>query len=157
MFNKNLKYLRLKSGRTQQELAELLDRKISSISEWESGKYTPRIGVLNDIASIFNVNIDDLMNVDLEDSGSQIEQNNAILEKKKTTQEYPVLFTPDQAALAHQFVQQVQPLGFGGIDIYNLTDEQAVTYANIIRKSLEQAQESIELQKLRDYVQNKED
>lgn len=50
----------------QMELAEKLGRKSSSsISEWEKGKYTPKIKVLNEIAKIFNIEIDDLMNVDL--------------------------------------------------------------------------------------------
>lgn len=66
MFAKNLKYLREKSGMEQIELAYQLGRKSSSsVSEWEKGKYTPKIGVLNEIANIFNVDIDDLMNKDL--------------------------------------------------------------------------------------------
>lgn len=66
MFSKNLKYLREKHGMEQIELANLLGRKSSSsISEWESGKYLPKIGVLSQIASIFHVELDDLMNKDL--------------------------------------------------------------------------------------------
>lgn len=54
MFSKNLKFLREKKNMEQLELAEMLGRKSSSsISEWEKGKYTPRIGTLNDIAKIF--------------------------------------------------------------------------------------------------------
>ncbi|WP_438359387.1 helix-turn-helix domain-containing protein [Enterococcus faecalis] len=50
----------------QIELAEKLNRKsASSISEWEKGKYTPKIGTLNDIAELFHVSITDLMNKDL--------------------------------------------------------------------------------------------
>lgn len=66
MFAKNLKYLREKYNLEQIELAEKLNRKsASSISEWEKGKYTPKIGTLNDIAEIFHVSITDLMNKDL--------------------------------------------------------------------------------------------
>lgn len=66
MFAKNLKYLREKYNLEQIELAEKLNRKSpSSISEWEKGKYTPKIGTLNDIAEIFHVSITDLMNKDL--------------------------------------------------------------------------------------------
>ena len=50
----------------QIDLAMKLGRKSSSsVSEWEKGKYTPKIGVLNDIAEIFGVSITDLMNKDL--------------------------------------------------------------------------------------------
>lgn len=67
MFAKNLKYLRQLHNIDQLQLAKALVRKsASSISEWESGKYTPKIGVLSMIASYFNVNIDDMMTKDLE-------------------------------------------------------------------------------------------
>ncbi|MBH0903174.1 helix-turn-helix transcriptional regulator, partial [Enterococcus faecium] len=66
MFAENLKFLREKYNIDQQELAEKLGRKSSSsISEWEKGKYTPKLKTLNEIAKIFNVDIDDLMNIDL--------------------------------------------------------------------------------------------
>lgn len=66
MFAKNLKYLREKYNMEQIELAEKLGRKSSSsISEWEKGKYTPKLKVLNEISKIFKIDIDDLMNVDL--------------------------------------------------------------------------------------------
>ncbi|MDT7015379.1 XRE family transcriptional regulator [Levilactobacillus namurensis] len=66
MFSDNLKYLREKNNMDQIELATKLGRKsTSSISEWEKGKYQPKAGVLSDIAHIFNVSLDDLMNKDL--------------------------------------------------------------------------------------------
>ena len=66
MFAKNLKYLREKNHMEQLDLAKELGRKsASSISEWEKGKYTPKLGVLNQIAKLFKVSIDDLMEKDL--------------------------------------------------------------------------------------------
>lgn len=66
MFAKNLKYLRERYNMEQLELARKLGRKSSSsISEWEKGKYTPKLHVLNEISKIFKVDIDDLMNIDL--------------------------------------------------------------------------------------------
>ncbi|BBE41104.1 helix-turn-helix domain-containing protein [Streptococcus dysgalactiae] len=65
-FASNLKYLRLKNNMEQLELANLLGRKSSSsISEWEKGKYTPKSGLLSDIAAIFDVTLTDLMEKDL--------------------------------------------------------------------------------------------
>lgn len=73
MFSKNLKYLREKSGMEQIDLAHQLGRKSpSSISEWEKGTYTPKIGLLSQIATIFNVDMDDLMNKDLSFKPSNI-------------------------------------------------------------------------------------
>ena len=66
MFAKNLRYLRERKNMEQMDLAKELGRKSpSSISEWEKGKYTPKLGTLNQIAKIFNVRIDDLMEKDL--------------------------------------------------------------------------------------------
>lgn len=72
MFSQNLKYLRNKHDMEQIDLAHKLGKKsASSISEWEKGKYTPKIKTLNDIASIFNVTINDLMSVDLSSENKQ--------------------------------------------------------------------------------------
>lgn len=66
MFDKNLKYLRNKFNMEQIDLAHSLGRKSSSsVSEWEKGKYTPKIKTLAEIAQIFEVDLDDLMNIDL--------------------------------------------------------------------------------------------
>ncbi len=35
------------------------------MSEWEKGTYTPKAGVLNDIAKIFNISLSELMTKDL--------------------------------------------------------------------------------------------
>ena len=72
MFDKNLKYLRNKFNMEQIDLAHSLGRKSSSsVSEWEKGKYTPKIKTLAEIAQIFEVDLDDLMNIDL----SQVEKS----------------------------------------------------------------------------------
>lgn len=85
MFAKNLKYLREKSGMEQLDLAYQLGRKSpSSISEWEKGKYTPKVGVLAEIAGIFGVDMDDLMNYDM-----SLKPSNVI--EIKATESIPLL------------------------------------------------------------------
>ncbi|WMB27794.1 helix-turn-helix domain-containing protein [Streptococcus didelphis] len=65
-FASNLKYLRMKNKMEQLELANYLGRKsASSISEWEKGKYTPKSGLLSEIAGLFKVSLTDLMERDL--------------------------------------------------------------------------------------------
>lgn len=81
-FPDNLKYLRNKRGLEQLELAHLLGRKsASSISEWESGNYTPKVGILADISRIFGIDLQDLMNKDL--TGTKIPI-------KPVTNSYPI-------------------------------------------------------------------
>ncbi|MEB8089560.1 helix-turn-helix domain-containing protein [Staphylococcus saprophyticus] len=75
MFSQNLKYLRNKHDMEQIDLAHKLGKKsASSISEWEKGKYTPKMKTLKDISDIFNVSINDLMSIDLSEQ-SQPEQD----------------------------------------------------------------------------------
>ena len=72
MFSENLKYLRQKHNMEQIDLAHKLGRKsASSISEWEKGKYTPKMKTLSEISTLFNVNIDDLMTKDLSKSNEK--------------------------------------------------------------------------------------
>ncbi|ANZ33911.1 helix-turn-helix transcriptional regulator [Staphylococcus carnosus] len=89
MFSRNLKYLRQKNGLEQVDLAHKLGRKsASSISEWEKGKYTPKMSTLNKLAEIFNVSIDELMNEDLENgTSSEPKTLAAHLEGQDYTQE----------------------------------------------------------------------
>ncbi|MBS0953361.1 XRE family transcriptional regulator [Lactiplantibacillus plantarum] len=73
MFAQNLKYLRKKFDMDQETLAAKLGRKsTSTISEWESGKYTPKAGVLSDIAKIFGISLEDLMSTDLSEDKANI-------------------------------------------------------------------------------------
>ncbi|MGA3391209.1 S24 family peptidase [Lactiplantibacillus pentosus] len=65
MFSTNLKYLRKLRGLDQQSFAKKINRSVSTVSEWESGKYTPKAGILADIANMFNVKLDDMMSKDL--------------------------------------------------------------------------------------------
>ncbi len=74
MFSKNLKYLRNKFDMEQIDLAKKLGRKsASSISEWEKGKYTPKMKTLTELARLFNVSINDLMEKDLANEKPQLD------------------------------------------------------------------------------------
>lgn len=58
----------------QIDLAKKLGRKsASSISEWEKGKYTPKMKTLSELARLFNVSINDLMEKDLSNTKTQID------------------------------------------------------------------------------------
>jgi phage repressor protein C with HTH and peptisase S24 domain len=65
-FAKNLRTLRLASEMEQIELARKLGRKsASSVSEWENGKYIPKMTVLTAIAQLFSIDLSTLMDKDL--------------------------------------------------------------------------------------------
>lgn len=54
-FRKRLKKLRIDSGKTQDEMAKLLNIKRTTYGEYERGKIIPAINKIEKLASIFNV------------------------------------------------------------------------------------------------------
>lgn len=62
MFAENIRYLRKKHHLSQTTLAHRLGRKsVASVSEWESGKYTPPLVIIEKVAVFFNVDVADLL------------------------------------------------------------------------------------------------
>ena len=64
-FAKNLKFLRLQSGMTQQELGKKLNKDYSTIGKWELGQRSPTIEDLIKISEIFNVTLKELVTVNI--------------------------------------------------------------------------------------------
>ena len=62
---RNIKYLRGKKELTQQEFADLLKIKRSSIGAYEEGRARPNIQTQRDIAKIFGISLDQLLTKDL--------------------------------------------------------------------------------------------
>ena len=58
---RNLVYYRKKSGLTQQELAEKLNYSDKSISKWERGEGVPDIYILKQIADLYEITVNDLI------------------------------------------------------------------------------------------------
>jgi transcriptional regulator with XRE-family HTH domain len=65
--NERLRELRIKSGYTQVQIAEILNIDRSTYSYYEIGKTTPDVTVLITLAKVFNIPIENL----LSDEGSQ--------------------------------------------------------------------------------------
>ena len=74
----NIKYLRKQNGWTQQKLADELEIKRALIGAYEEGRATPKLAVLQEIAVLFHVSVDDLIGVDLEKGTSSIEMGKDI-------------------------------------------------------------------------------
>lgn len=67
-FSKNLKYLRTINHIEQTELAQKLGKKGgSSVANWEKGLATPGLEILIEISNIFDITVDELVNVSLQD------------------------------------------------------------------------------------------
>nr|DAN28342.1 MAG TPA: Repressor protein CI [Caudoviricetes sp.] len=114
-FATNLRFLRQKHGLEQIDLATRLGRKSSSsISEWEKGKYTPKAGVLNDIANIFGVSLSKLMSTDLTNPSSEVEKENSTF--KMIQRKAKNLSVTDQERLLQIMELTFQDISNGGVE-----------------------------------------
>lgn len=67
MIAKNLKYLRLKHGFSQDYIAEFTGKKsFTTVQKWESGVSDPSIDIASKLANLYSVSLDDLYYLDLE-------------------------------------------------------------------------------------------
>lgn len=63
---KNIRYLRKSKKMSQPDLAKKLNKSESTIQMWETNYRSPKMGTVQQIADIFNVPINELINEDLE-------------------------------------------------------------------------------------------
>ena len=67
-FGKNLRYLRHKNKMSQEYLAEKLRYKnYTTVQKWECGKSEPNMHILKEIANLFNIDMNSLINDNLEE------------------------------------------------------------------------------------------
>lgn len=64
MLNKKLREIRMSKGYTQQATADALDVTLTSYQRYEMGTREPSIQMINKIADLFDVSIDELFGRD---------------------------------------------------------------------------------------------
>lgn len=67
--SKNIRYLRKSKKWSQEELALKLGIKRSNIAAYESKNVEPRLGLILQMAKLFNVNMAELIRVNIEEEG----------------------------------------------------------------------------------------
>ena len=82
----NISFLRKKHNMTQSDLGNLFGYSASTISGWETSYRTPDPFDLQELSRIFEANIDDLMNVDIESEYLNIKKYTKREVKEKVTQ-----------------------------------------------------------------------
>jgi transcriptional regulator with XRE-family HTH domain len=75
MLEKNIKYLRKKNSRSQQELANALKIGRTSLGDYERGRTEPDISILISLSDYFSISIDDLIRKDLQKEDYEIIRN----------------------------------------------------------------------------------
>lgn len=97
--NKNMKYLRKLRGWTQEEFANKLRIKRSLLGAYEEERADPRIDVLEVVADMFKLSLDDLLRKDLsETKGSYISKRRA---QKMAAGRGDIPFVPVKAAAGY--------------------------------------------------------
>jgi transcriptional regulator with XRE-family HTH domain len=97
--NKNLKYLRKLRGWTQEEFAKKLRIKRSLLGAYEEERADPRMEVLEVVADMFKLTLDDLLRKELsENKGSYISKRRA---QKMASGRADIPFVPVKAAAGY--------------------------------------------------------
>ena len=69
MINMNLKTLRMQHQLTQEQVAERLNISRQVVTKWEKGESTPSIQYCMELAQLYNVTLDNLVNYEQQESG----------------------------------------------------------------------------------------
>ena len=77
LISKNIKYLKELNGLSQQKFADLIDKKRSVAGSYERGDAEPSIETLKKICRLFNVSLDDIVNIDFSEINPNIIGKNA--------------------------------------------------------------------------------
>jgi transcriptional regulator with XRE-family HTH domain len=97
--NKNLKYLRKLRGWTQEEFAQKLRIKRSLLGAYEEERAEPRIDILEVVADMFKLTLDDLLRKDVSDNkGNYIAKRRA---QKLVNGRHDIPFVPVKAAAGY--------------------------------------------------------
>src|SRR5215211_7025305 len=97
--NKNLKYLRKLRGWTQEEFAQKLRIKRSLLGAYEEERADPRIDILEVVADMFKLTLDDLLRKDVSDTKTNyIAKRRA---QKMTNGRTDIPFVPVKAAAGY--------------------------------------------------------
>lgn len=120
---RNIRYLRKKQGWGQDLLAEKLEYKsYTTIQKWESGVSEPPLKVVHELAALFHVDVNDLINSDLEND-SHINSASS-------------LTTRDQKDIAKSLEQMMSQLE-GGSDLMFDGDPMSDEARESIRQALQ--------------------
>lgn len=109
-----LKNLMAEKNLTMKELGEKVGKSESAVSYWVSGKITPRIGVIQKLADIFNVTTDELI-YGIADSnpntslGDYEENINYLKDKPSLLELYEDIVANDQLVLLFDKAKKLSP------------------------------------------------
>lgn len=75
----NLKYLRNRDNKTQEDIAKIIDKGASAVGNYENGLREPTAVDLGKLATFFNVSVDDLVFKDLRFKDNNVNPEDKII------------------------------------------------------------------------------
>lgn len=125
--SKNLKYLRLKNGYSQDYIADLFGYKsYTTIQKWESGESEPSVKKLRELANLYNVSMNTLLTKDIEEEGSI----------DVTSNDIPNHFNSVTEAM--EFILRVPVVANNcGYDLDTMSDEEIIEMAEDLSEMLQ--------------------
>lgn len=89
-FSKNLKFLRIKSGKNQTDIGLLMNKAHTTIGNWEKGISEPNFNEIEIIANLFEISPEDLLYNNLEKENLTEGQDKEIISKEVIRLDNPV-------------------------------------------------------------------
>lgn|SRR5699024_4940594 len=124
-FGKRLKNLRKERDLTQQDIANVLGVGRATIAGYETKGKQPDYEKLNQLANYFNTSVDYLL------GRTDIRKP----DDKNNKKEIPDNFETPEEAMKFILEQNVI-MGFGGFDVYKMSDEEVIEFANELLNQL---------------------
>jgi len=91
LFSKNLRFLRKKDNRNQDEISALFNKRANTIGNWENQKSEPSLGELMKLGEYFKVSTQALLQTDLEkESAGETQERNAPAGRETAVKSYPL-------------------------------------------------------------------
>ncbi|UPS09637.1 hypothetical protein JRY11_000619 [Lactococcus lactis] len=118
-FAKRIKELRLSKDMTMEELGNKLGKTKSTISTWEKGARSPKMGELEDIASFFNVSINYLLGLSDTDNKKTFELTNKKLDELQKRVEKNLQKNPNHKEFK-EVLEEIERERFNAKVIYSL-------------------------------------
>ena len=114
---KSLAEARRKSGRSQEAVAESLGVSRQTVSKWEMGQVVPNIAQCQELAALYRLSLDELVQFD-----SQVQELQRVIQQtseevqqkvdwsKLWAQKYPILASYQQQVAVEQYAKQLEAL-----------------------------------------------
>ena len=102
IFSRNLKYYLEKTGKTQKEIADIVDVSKSTFNEWIKGKKYPRIDKIEMLANYFGILKSDL----IEDKEKSVDED-GLSENVKRLVEFARTVPAEKAELVLRVIQSI--------------------------------------------------